>query len=441
VNRIILVFLGLCLSCAPEQTATQIYKPRVKVVVLATQELAREIESFGSISFLVKADLSNLVEGTVDQILAKEGAVVRRGQPLVRLKNPQLDMRKTQAEAALGIARSAFSVSQAQLWEGQLQVQARLIALDKAKLELDEKKLEWDEAERTYKNKQQLFDAGGTTQETLNGLKLNLAGLESSYQGLQKDWETKRIGLRDEVLVSYGMTVPFDPAEKLKSLVKLNTLTLVADLDSAKSKVDAAGTDVQSAQSLVDELTVLASMDGILGAKYVEAGDHVQPGTKLVTLIDTSAVYAVFPLQEDDAVDVSEGLAAEITLDAFPGRRFSGRVDLVSPLIDSQSGSVSVKARLNNPGARFKPGMFARVKVRLGSPAPTVMLPESAVVQKKGTKARIYAVVNGRVLGKDVELGKNQGGRYAVLSGAQEQDLVVDSPSPLLKEGEEVDAR
>jgi RND family efflux transporter MFP subunit len=433
--------LALCLSCAPEQTATQTYKPRVKVVVLAKQELAREIESFGSISFLVKADLSNLVEGTVDQILAKEGAFVRRGQVLVRLKNPQLDMRKTQADAALGIACSAVSVSQAQLWEGQLQVQARLIALDKAKIDLDEKKREWDEAERTYKNKQQLFDAGGTTQETLNGLKLNLASQESSYQGLQKDWETKRIGLRDEDLVSCGMAVPSDPSEKLKSLVKLNTLTLLADLDSAKSKVDAAATDVQSAQSMVDELTVSASMDGILGAKYVEAGEHVQPGTKLVTLIDTSAVYAVFPLQEDDAVGVNEGLAAEITLDAFPGQTFSGRVDLVSPLIDSQSGSVSVKAKLNNPGSRFKPGMFARVKVKLGAPAATLMLPESAVVQKKGTKARIYAVVNGRVLGKDVELGKNQGGRYAILSGAEEQDLVIDSPSALLKEGEEVDAR
>jgi hypothetical protein len=45
------------------------------------------------------------------------------------------------------------------------------------------------------------------------------------------------------------------------------------------------------------------------------------------------------------------------------------------------------------------------------------------------------------VLGKDVELGKNLGGRYIVLSGAQERDLIIDSPSPLLKEGEEVDAR
>src|SRR6185369_12908277 len=125
-----------------------------------------------------------------------------------------------------------------------------------------QKKLEWDEAERTYKNKQQLFDAGGTTQETLNGLKLNLASQESAWQGLQKDWETKRIGLRDEDLVSYGMSVPADPAEKLKNLVRLNTLTLIADLESAKSKVEAAQTDVQSAQTMIDELTVSAPMEG-----------------------------------------------------------------------------------------------------------------------------------------------------------------------------------
>ncbi len=203
--------------------------------------------------------------------------------------------------------------------------------------------------------------------------------------------------------------------------------------------MEAAQTDVASAQTMLDELTVAASMDGIVGAKYVEAGEHLQPGTKVVTLIDTQTVYAVFPLQEDDAVGVSEGMATEVVLDAFPGKTFQGRVELVSPLIDAQSGSVSVKARLSNPGFRFKPGMFARVVVRLGAPVATVLLPESAVVQKKGNRARVYAVVNGRVFGKDVDLGRTRADVTTVLSGAQEKDLIIDSPSPLLKEGEEVD--
>lgn len=426
-------------SCAPEPAVVQTVKPPVKVVVLTQKSVAQEIESFGSISFLNKADLSNLVEGTVAQVLVKEGAAVTQGQPLVRLKNPQLDMRKDQAVAALGSAQSAVTLARAQLWEGQLQVQARLIALDKAQIDLNQKKLEWQESQKTYKNKQELFEAGGTTQETLDGLKLNLASQESAYQGLVKDWETKRIGLRDEDLLSYGMSVPSDPAGKTKSLTRLNTLTLEAELESAQTKVDAARTDVASAQTMLDELEVQASMTGLVGAKYVEVGEHLQAGTKVLTLINTETVYAVFPLQEDDAVGVSEGMPTTVELDAFPGKTFEGRVELVSPLIDAQSGSVSVKARLSNPGFRFKPGMFARVRVRLGAPASTVLLPESAVVQKKGTKARIYAVVNGRVFGKDVELGKDQGGQYTVRSGAQANDLVIDSPSPLLKEGEEVD--
>ncbi len=438
---VLLTAFTLLMSCAPPPVVVQTLKPHVKVLVLSQKSMAREIESFGSISFLNKTDLSNLVEGTVAQILVKEGATVHRSQPLVQLKNPQLEMRKDQANAALGTAKSAVTLAQAQLWEGQLQVQARLIALERAQIDLNQKKLEWQESDKTYKNKQQLFEAGGTTQETLDGLKLNLASQESSYQGLMKDWETKRIGLRDEDLTSYGMPVPTDPAENTKGLVRLNTLTLQAELDSAQTKVDAARTDVASAQTMLDELLIQASMDGIVGAKYVEVGEHLQAGTKVVTLINTEAVYAVFPLQEDDAVGVTEGMVTTVELDAFPGKTFEGRVELVSPLIDAQSGSVSVKARLNNPGARFKPGMFARVRVRLGAAAPTVLLPETAVVQKRGNKARIYAVVNGRVFGKDVELGKDQGGQYAVLSGAQAKDLVIDSPSPLLKEGEEVDVR
>jgi len=437
------VFWIACgVSCGPPSPAVvQTYKPKVKVVVLAREAVAHEIESFGSISFLKKADISNLVEGTVDQLLVSEGSLVHSDQPLIRLKNPQLNMRKAQADAALGTAKSAVTLAQAQLWQGGLQVQAQLIALEKAKIELDQKKLEWTEADRTYKNKQQLFDAGGTTQETLDGLKLNLSSQEAAFQVLLKDWETKRIGLRDEDLSSYGMSIPVDSNEKTNSLVRLNTLTLQAELESAKTKVEAALTDVASAQTMVDQLTVSASMDGIVGAKYVEAGEHLQAGTKLVTLIDTQTVYAVFPLQEDDAVAVSEGMSTDVVLDAFPGKVYSGRVELVSPLIDAQSGSVSVKVRLNNPGSRFKPGMFARVRVHLGAPSPTLLLPESAVVQKKGNRARIFTVVNGRVFGKDVDLGKDQGGRYLVLTGAQEKDLVIDSPSPLLKEGEEIDVQ
>jgi multidrug efflux pump subunit AcrA (membrane-fusion protein) len=435
---VLITLVGI--SCSPQPPSTEPFKPRVKAVVLARQEVARELESFGTISVLKKADVSNLVEGTVETLAVEEGQPVRRGQILTRLKNPQLELRRTQADSALEVARSAVSVSRAQLWEGRLQVQARVIALEKAKLALDEKQLEWNEAERTYKNKQQLYDAGGTTQDTLAGLRLSVAGQEAAYQGLLKDWESRRIGLRDDDLVSYGMAVPSDPAQKLDSLVRLNTLSLLADLESAESKLAAAEADVRSAQTMVEALTVVSPLDGILGARYVEAGEHAQPGTKLVTVIDTSAVYAVFPLSEEDAVAVVEGLRVDVAVDAFPGQTFGARVDLVSPLVDPQTGTVSVKAKLGNLPVRLKPGMFARVKVRLASSAE-VLLPESAVVQKTGAQAKIYTVVNGRILAKDVELGKNLGGRYLLVSGALESDLVVDSPSLLLKEGEEVDAR
>jgi len=143
-----LATLVLVASCSPPPVVVQTLKPHVKVLVLSQKSLAREIESFGSISFLNKTDLSNLAEGTVAQILVKEGATVRRSQPLVQLKNPQLDMRKDQANAALGTAKSAVTLAQAQLWEGQLQVQARLIALERAQIDLNQKKLEWQEAKR-----------------------------------------------------------------------------------------------------------------------------------------------------------------------------------------------------------------------------------------------------------------------------------------------------
>jgi multidrug efflux pump subunit AcrA (membrane-fusion protein) len=437
---VVVVVVTLSLSCgAKPAAAPAAIAVRAKAIVVKEEKSSSEVKSFGSISFKSKADLSAAVEGTLISFPFKEGGSVRKGQRVALLKNVQLDMRRRQALSSLDSAKSALLIAEAKLWEGELQVESRVKSIEKAEVELEQKRLELEETERTLQNKDKLLSVGGATEESVKALRLSAAAARASYISSEKDLEIRRIGLRDEDLVSRGMVLPSGAAARTLAFVRLNTETLSAEVEAAKSRVEAAQMDLESVDQLLGELEITAPDDGIVGAKYAELGERVQANAKVATLIQTSSLYAVFPLREEEASRVVEGMPVEVVLDAFPDRSYPARVEIVSPTIDPQSGSVTVKAALANPGQKLRPGMFARVKVRLGAARTVIRIPETAIAQKSGKKARVFAVVLGKAFAKDVDLGSGEDGSYIVEGGLKAGDTVIDSPSPLLKEGEGVE--
>jgi RND family efflux transporter MFP subunit len=414
-------------------------KQKIKRIAAAEQTVAQELSSFGSLSFRSKTDVTATIEGTVDTLNLEEGSTVKKGQLIAGLKNIQVEIRKEQAESAVRSSKSALTLAQSRLWEGQLQVEARIISVQKSELELAQKRDELAEMERTLKNKEQLFSVGGTTEEAMASLRLSHASAKTDIQLLEKDLAVKKIGLRDEDIVSQGMKAPKDDAARKKALVQLNTKTLLAEIEVAQSRVDSAQTDLKSAVQLLAELEIKSPAEGIVGAKYVEKGEHVAANTKILTLMDTSDVYAVFPLSEADAVHVSAGMSAEIRVEAVSAAPFAATLELISPMIDPQAGTVTVKALIKNAGGKLKPGMFARVRIVYGTPQKVIVIPQSVISQKKGDTARVFTVVNNRAFVKEVGLGTETSGSYVVTKGLSMGDILIDSPSPLLKEGEEVE--
>ncbi len=437
--------LLLCLpgffACSQNNSTVTVLTPKMKVKLIHLEEktLAQEIQSFGSISFRTKVDLSPLVDGVIAELPLPDGSVVKTGAVLARLRNPQLESRKTQADAAFGAAQSAVELAQAQLWAGHLQVEGRITAISKAELEIEQKRSEIAELERNLRNKQSLLAVGGVTEETVNNLKMSLSAQKTELLSSQKDLEIKRIGLRDSDIIEFGMTVSSDPGLRAKALLKINTATLNAELAGAQSRLESARVDVQSAQMLLRELVIEAPGPGIVGARYAEIGEHIQANTKLVTIINTEMIYAVFPVAEQDAMGIVSGQTVQVDLDALTGQKLTAKVDLVSPVIDSQSGAVTVKAILNNEDARIKPGMFARVRVKTGEPRQVVVIPESAIFQKTGLRAKVLTAVNGRAFVKEITLDRDLGGSFGIKEGLLKGETVIDTPSPLLKEGEAVE--
>ena len=279
---------------------------------------------------------------------------------------------------------------------------------------------------------------GGATEDDLNSLLVSLNAQKSALSAQNKDMEILQIGLRDEDLAIGGQAVPSSEKSRLAAIVQLNTRTLRAEVDVARSQVDSASMDLASVVELTGELELRAPSAGIVGALYAERGEHLQQNAKVMTLMDIDAVYAVFPVQEVDASRVRVGMPVSLGIDAYPGRLFAAKIDLISPVLDSQTGAVTVKALMRNPALLLSPGMFARARVDLGNSRDVVELPASVFAEKKGATAKIFAVVNGRAFLKELTLGREQGGAFIVEKGLRPGEIVIDSPSPLLKEGEDV---
>jgi membrane fusion protein (multidrug efflux system) len=221
--------------------------------------------------------------------------------------------------------------------------------------------------------------------------------------------------------------------------VRIGTLSLAAECEVAKARAEAAEAELGSAEQLLAELEVRAPVAGLVGARYVEEGERAAADAKLFTLISTGDVYAVFPVPEAEAGLVREGAAVEVTVDSLAGAACRARVALVSPLVDPQAGTVTVKALLANPDMRLKPGMFVRVRVLGEGGRRVTVVPASAIARRDGDTARVFAVVNGRVFLKEAALGNETAGGWIVERGLRPGEIVVDSPSLLLREGEEVE--
>jgi RND family efflux transporter MFP subunit len=431
--------LALASCGSKESPESSLPQYKAKGIAMKLEKYKEELSSFGTLEYKSKTDITAAVEGTMTELLVVEGSVVKSGALLARLKNVQLEMSKRKTESSVSSARSALELAQAKLWEGQLQVEARVLSVSKAQLQIRQKEYEVAELERSYAKKKSLLDIGGATEDDVNSLLISLSGQKTALAAQKKDVEIQLVGMRDEDLPARGISAPTSDKERREAIVVLNTRTLRAEVDVARSQLESAKMELDSVNAMMSELELKAPSSGIVGALYAERGEQLQRNAKVMTLMNTDSVYAVFPVQEADAAKIRKGMRVDVSVDAFKDSDIAAAIDLVSPIIDSQTGAFTVKALMNNPSMLYRPGMFARARIDLGAPREVVKLPSSAIAQKKGTGAKVFAVVNGKAFVKKIELGQELDGAFIVEKGLRQGEMVIDSPSPLLKEGEDVE--
>jgi membrane fusion protein, multidrug efflux system len=206
-----------------------------------------------------------------------------------------------------------------------------------------------------------------------------------------------------------------------------------ATVDQAQAAYDQAVAGIARTQAIISQKLVRAPFDGELGVRHVEVGQFLTAGTQIVSLTDLSELYANFTVTEKDSGELKVGQRVTISVDAYPGRRFEGKITAIEPQIAIETRNVRVQATIANPDRILKPGMFATTTVALPDNPPVVTVPETAVdYTLYGDSVFLIAETkdnNGKsglsAVRTFVRTGKRVNGRTEIVSGVKPGDRVV----------------
>jgi membrane fusion protein (multidrug efflux system) len=209
-------------------------------------------------------------------------------------------------------------------------------------------------------------------------------------------------------------------AASQSKLDEAETALLVAESDAAAQEAQ-----LGVAKQALDDATVCAPFDGVVGQRLVSEGDFVQIGTPLVELVSMDPIQVVFRVAEVDSGRVEVGQKVNVSVAPHPDEVFEATVDVVYPTIDPASRTLRVKAALANPDGRLRPGLFARADLGIRVRSAVPMVPEESVLQRSDG-AVVFRVVGGeRVERRVVTVGEFRDGMIEIRSGLDAGNVVV----------------
>jgi membrane fusion protein, copper/silver efflux system len=180
-------------------------------------------------------------------------------------------------------------------------------------------------------------------------------------------------------------------------------------------------------------LTLTAPIGGIVMEKTALQGLHFGAGDTLYRIVDLSTVWLLADVFEQDLAQIRPGQSATITVQAYPGRVFDGRVAFVYPTVNAQTRTAKVRIEVPNPDLLLKTDMYATVEIAAPLESTAVLAVPDSTVLDTGTRQTVLVDRGeGRFEPRAVKLGARAGGYVAVLEGLRDGEKVVTGANFLI---------
>jgi membrane fusion protein (multidrug efflux system) len=259
---------------------------------------------------------------------------------------------------------------------------------------------------------------------------------------------------KGQILVQLDASVEQAELASAKAELKLAEVTLErvqalrqddvnspAELDQAQATAMKARARVQALEATIAKKTVRAPFAGSLGIRAIDPGQFLNTGTPIVSLQALDELYVDFSLPQRELARVRPGEKIEVRADAYGDMTWTGVIDTVEPSVDEATRNVRLRALVDNPGRKLRPGMFVDLRVELPDAHDVVVVPATSIIYAPyGDSAYVVEEresEDGGLVARQVfvRLGDRRGDLVEVRDGLEKGQMVVTTGGFKLRNG------
>lgn len=210
------------------------------------------------------------------------------------------------------------------------------------------------------------------------------------------------------------------------------------DLDDALASLKVAEANLKLAQARLDKTKIVAPFSGMIGSRKVSVGSFLRTGDAITELANLNEIRVNFSAPERFLSELKRGSEVIVYSPVYPGHEVKGRIIAIEPIIDSDTRTARIVAKVQNPGQKFRPGMSANVSVILSQRQEALTIPTEAVFAN-GNQSFVYIVnTDSTVAPAPVTLGLQLSDIVEISTGLQQGMKIITAGHQKLFPGAKV---
>ena len=190
--------------------------------------------------------------------------------------------------------------------------------------------------------------------------------------------------------------------------------------------------ELMETRQVKNSLTYYSDFSGVVTKKYYNEGSWVMEGATIIDVVNLSSVWIMANIYENEINRIKTGQSAEITLSGYGDKTIKGRIDYITPFVNTDTRTIEVRITAPNNNSTLKPGTYVKVKIQTEKTYNSIILPKTAVL-RSGKMDMVYVRKSGNIFApKEVVIGGEKEGKVIIKSGIDAGDDVVISAGFLI---------
>lgn len=240
----------------------------------------------------------------------------------------------------------------------------------------------------------------------------------------------------DKRLLETALNLSEIENKRKTNLFKKNAISR-SDLDISTAQLKADRAKIEKINIQLRQTKIIAPFSGYLGLRKISIGDYIVPGQEIVNLQATNPIYVDFDVSEKYVRDLKKGQIIQAHSPSYPNEKFEGVIEAFESVINPNSQSLTVRAKLSNEKKQLIPGSFIEVSVPINEKKRVIKIPQTAIIySSKGNF--VFKTAGNTAIKTKVVLGKRTRDSVIISSGLNSGDKIVTIGSMKLYNGAKI---